>query len=82
MAKGTTLLRSNPDSASNTGKRNGFFSVVKWLLPRDFNISGAETALEDKLQKYESHRWNEKIHHRASRADGYGDLWSCVNTPI
>ena len=56
-------------------------SVDRWMLPSDFNFSRAETTLEAKLQKYESRRRNEKIHH-ASRADCDDDLWSHVDTPI
>ncbi|ERF69368.1 hypothetical protein EPUS_08640 [Endocarpon pusillum Z07020] len=56
-------------------------TVDRWMLPSDFNIIGAETTLEAKLQKYESRRRNEKIHH-APRADCDGDFWSHVDTPI
>ena len=54
----------------------------RWMLASDFNFSGAETALEAKLKKYELRRWSEKIHHRASQADCDGDIWSHVDTPI
>jgi hypothetical protein len=55
-------------------------SVHRWMYPSDFNISGAEVALEAKLQQYEFDPW--VLNHRASRAGCDGDLWSHVDTPI
>jgi hypothetical protein len=55
-------------------------SVRRWMYPSDFNISGAEVALEAKLQKYQSDPWD--LNHRTSRAECNGDLWSHIDTPV
>ena len=54
-------------------------SVDRWMFPSDFNISGAETALEAKLQRYQSRQWSD---YRASQADCDGDLGSHIDTPV
>jgi hypothetical protein len=36
----------------------------------------------DQASEVQSRRWNKKIHHRASRADCDGGLWSHIDTPI
>ena len=57
-------------------------SENKWMDPSDFNIPGAEAALEAKLQKYDSSPWDLNRYRRASQAECYGNLWSHIDTPI
>ena len=57
-------------------------SKNKWMDPSDFNIPGAEAALEAKLQKYDSSPRDLNRYRLASKAECYGNLWSHIDTPI
>lgn len=76
IASGTTSLRTIPDSASNTGKRNSLFNCRSMDTSERLQHQRSRMALGAKLQKYESRRWSKKIHHRASPADCDSDLWN------
>ena len=52
------------------------------MYPSDFNTSGAEVALEAKLQQHQSDPWVLNLYHPASRVGCNGDLWSHIDTPI
>jgi hypothetical protein len=57
-------------------------SEYRWMRPSDFNIPGAEAALEAKLAKYNSGPWNLNRHRHASQAECNGNLWSHIDTPL